>query len=786
MARLFSSGDELNAIVNNVEFTSFASANNSSTVFRSGLRSVSVSTSAGTNLPTYTFLSSATQGDYYLRAAIRVATLPGAIINVLGFINSAVGDKVTIRLTTTGTLQLYNQEDGAQIGSDSAALSINTWYIVELRVNCTTLATTSVEARLNLSSFASGNIDLATGINQFKFGVFTTSATTSLFFDDMVVNDSSGSFQNSWPGEGKIIHLKPNAAGDNSDWTNDYTYVDEVTPDDATTLVSSNTLDQIDDHNIEPPVYLGTSDTINVVQVGCRFNGAGASANASFVLRIKASASGTVEESSAITPSNTTWVTNAAAAPRNYSLTLYDLPGASTTAWTKTDIAAAQIGYRLSTASTNAAQISTVWLLVDYTPATDSSTTLETLAGSLAANTTTGLQEIVTGLSWTPKAVIITTNDLTASGSAVNGRMGYGMTAADGTTMSMAVSHLNAAATMDTDRYHRNDRGIVLINNSAAVVFDAQVFLTSDGFGINITTTDGTARLLNYYIIGGSDVTNATVKQFLSATGTGAQATTGVGFQPDIVVMAAAVFGTAPPAGTAPGIMVYGWGTSSTARAAMGFNMGNGAGNAIEEKTQVTDKILHVTNGGSTFMSADLDSLDADGFTLDWSTVSTARYVWMLCLKGGNYKVGTITQPTSTGNLATTGLGFTPKGIMTLSFNEAATGSLVEEINNTIGAASSSSARWTTWVGSLDNAADADTDQNVDTTQVTKSITPSTLAVEASSDFVSNDSDGFTLNFDVADATQRQILYWAAGNPAEAGGGTPLIIPQRMRMGMGA
>lgn len=787
MARIKSLGFELNSHTADVELDTGSGTGSAlvSTLAASGAYSNRITTAAANRNNVYTYRSAATQESMFYRFRIRVVSAPSADVPIVVMRGLSTADRVGIRLTTGLTLQLFNEEDAAQVGSDSSALVLNTWYLVEFSVDTTTLATTAVEARLNTSSFASGSVNLASAGMRLVWGATAGSVTVDYYIDDIAINSSSGSFQNSWFGGGKIIHLKPNAAGDASDWTNDYTYVDEVTPDDATTLVSSNTLDQIDDHNIEPPVYLGTSDTINVVQVGCRFNGAGASANASFVLRIKASASGTVEESGAITPSNTTWVTNTSATPFNYSLTLYDLPGASTTAWTKADLAAAQIGYRLSATSTNAAQISTVWLLVDYTPATDNSTTLEALAGSVAANTSVGLQEVLTGLSWTPKAIILSTNNLTADGSATSAVMGHGMTAADGTTMSIAVSHLNGAATMDTDRYHKNDRGILIINNSAAVIFDAQVILTSDGFAINITTSDAVARIINYYIVGGSDVTNATVKQFTASTGTGTQAITGVGFQPDIIVMASAVFATAPPAGTAPGIMVYGWGTSATARASMAFNMGNGGGSSVEEKTQVTDKILHVTNGGSTFMSADLDSLDADGFTLDWSTVSTARYVWMLCLKGGNYKVGTITQPTSIGNQDSESLGFTPKGIMTLSFNEAATGSLVEEINNTIGAASSSSARWTTWVGSLDNAADAVTDQNTDTTQVTKSITPDTLAVEASSDFVSNNADTFTLNFDVVDATQRQILYWAAGNPPVVGGDAYVYPKQRMRMGMG-
>jgi hypothetical protein len=123
------------------------------------------------------------------------------------------------------------------------------------------------------------------------------------YFDDLAINDSNGSFQNSWPGDGAVIRLKPNAAGDASDWTNDYTAVDEVTPDEGTTLVASKTLNHIYDYDIEDThSALTPGSTINVVQVGVRYNGASGSANSSFVTRIKASSGGTVEEGTAITP----------------------------------------------------------------------------------------------------------------------------------------------------------------------------------------------------------------------------------------------------------------------------------------------------------------------------------------------------------------------------------------------------------------------------------------------------------------------------------------------------
>ena len=368
MARLWSSGQELNSATNGVENTFNFTPNIQTSIVRGGLYAANPTPSGTAYNFVYDPYGSNTQGDLYVRSYFRITTAPSTQSVVVSIAGSAF--LVSIRCNTDRTLELWNEEDAAQIGSDSSALSLNTWYRIELRLDTTTLASSVVDALIDGVSFASSSSqNLATGSSRVRFGD-SGAKTYSFSYDDIAINNTSGSFQNSYPGQGKIIHLRPNAAGDNTGWTGAYTDVDEVTPDDTTTKLSSNTLDQIEDMNIDSPTMMGDQDTVNVVAVGVRFNGVGASLNASFVLRIKASASGTVEESSAITPSNTTYVTNAAAAPRNYSLVLYDLPGASTTAWTKNDLEQAQIGVRLSATSTNAAQVSTLWASVDYTPVT--------------------------------------------------------------------------------------------------------------------------------------------------------------------------------------------------------------------------------------------------------------------------------------------------------------------------------------------------------------------------------------------------------------------------------
>ena len=372
MARIFQTGFELNSTTSNVELESFDGTSSVQTsVVRSGTYAARTNPTSGTGSFQLTFDFGGTQGGKFCRFYLRIASAPSADTTIMEYANSIKKAVLTagLKLTTTRTLQLWNLEDSAQVGSDSSALDLDTWYRIEIKLDDTTLSSSAVDALIVGSSFASGTINLATVSQAIRIGTVTSSITTDLFFDDIAFNDDVGSFQNSFPGDGKIIHLKPNATGDNSDWTNTFANVDEVTPDDASTIVESNTATEIDDYNLDAtPATIGSGDTINVVALAVRQQRAGASP-ALFRMRIKASGGGTVEESSELTPGST-FQSFGPTGLENYLFVLYDLPGASTTEWTKADLDVAQAGYIISTGGTDAVQISTLWVSVDFTQTT--------------------------------------------------------------------------------------------------------------------------------------------------------------------------------------------------------------------------------------------------------------------------------------------------------------------------------------------------------------------------------------------------------------------------------
>lgn len=410
MARLWQSGFELNTLTAAVELTNIliTAPTIQTSIVRSGVYALEVSSLSSSTAQAvyYQYQSAEGVGDYYFRQYLRVGVLPSAENRIIVFNDGASLSTVSVYLTidNSGTLKLYD-EDGQITGTST--LSTGTWYRVEVHIDTTAAGGSHIiEGKVDGNIFATSstrNIVSTNELFQVSWGGNLNSegqTTGQWFFDDLAINNSTGSFQNSYPGAGSIIHLRPNAAGDNSDWSNDYQSVDEVTPDDNTTKTVSATLDNIDDHNIDDSGLTG-SDTINVVGVGVRFRAASVTDPAQFVLRLKASSSGTVEESSAIGPVTTTWLTNALASPKNYPLVLYDLPGASTTVWTNTDLNNAQIGYRIATGGTNNVEISTVWMSVDYVSGGAITTSTSSTSSSTSSTSTSSTSTSSTSTSTT-------------------------------------------------------------------------------------------------------------------------------------------------------------------------------------------------------------------------------------------------------------------------------------------------------------------------------------------------------------------------------------------------
>lgn len=387
--------------------------------------------------------------------------------------------------------------------------------------------------------------------------------------------------------------------------------------------------------------------------------------------------------------------------------------------------------------------------------------------GTITARTTPGSQAY-TGVGFLPKALFMWCTFQTAAGAAARAFLGFGFCASNEEAC-WGIDSVDASATTELNRQF--EYGSLVGLSSSVNLLDANLAsFDADGFTLNWTINQpGTALICGYLALGGDDLTNAFVKTFTSPTSLGTQALTGVGFQPDCgIFLANANGGAQGRAGThhASGL---GFASSPTARAACGIASEDGAAAADTYHAQQTDKVIHIPYvAGSVLLSADLNSFDADGATIDWTSVDSVGHLCAaLFLKGGGYQVVEIDQKTTPGNQAYTGFGFTPAGALLASVNDDTDGAIEDHLRLSIGAVSATDERNCVWVGDVDAADPSQADRDLDTAAVIKMMTAGTPTIEAEADLVSFDPDGLTLNWTAADATARKIIALAfEGEPA--------------------
>lgn len=166
-------------------------------------------------------------------------------------------------VTNSGQIYLYTwnpaktissaQQDCIIVGSGQARLQKEVWYVIEIRIKSHN-ATGFIEVRVD-------------GVTDIQFSGCTAPAGYnwsdrmgwycfwSYFIDDIVVNDTTGSNNNSWPDQMKVVLLKPTSQGDYSEWNKEgallgYDCVNDV-PKNASTYVYSTISGQREMYQLE-------------------------------------------------------------------------------------------------------------------------------------------------------------------------------------------------------------------------------------------------------------------------------------------------------------------------------------------------------------------------------------------------------------------------------------------------------------------------------------------------------------------------------------------------------
>ncbi len=142
---------------------------------------------------------------FYARAWVMVTSAPPSQNGLLAFYNSAT----LLAQITLGTDLKFRHGAG-----ESAAISLNTWYCLELSAFQTGASGIATDSRVNGASLGSqtGAVMPPAAIS-FGTSVRLTTATAwggTAYFDDWALNDDLGASNNSWTGDDEsVLELRP-------------------------------------------------------------------------------------------------------------------------------------------------------------------------------------------------------------------------------------------------------------------------------------------------------------------------------------------------------------------------------------------------------------------------------------------------------------------------------------------------------------------------------------------------------------------------------------------------
>lgn len=394
---------------------------------------------------------------------------------------------------------------------------------------------------------------------------------------------------------------------------------------------------------------------------------------------------------------------------------------------------------------------------------------LNAKTGLFNLNVATGNQSI-TGLGFQPKIIFFIfcndTSDIVTEVANVNLSIGvYGLGTANGRS---AANFCDNGAETSNARSDNSAAAVLLSKRDADATTDVTasgVSLDSDGFTINQSTTPANNYQIGYLALGGDDLTNVAYSSTTTRSSAGAQSIS-TGFQPDCVMLMGM--------GTNIGVDAsYGMGFAHTGvnGASMAMFDDDNDANTNGFKFFNSNRITDGYNAGSGLnFKAVLSSMDASGFTLNWTAASGARPMIYAALKGMRVKTGSFQLNTTTGVQEITGVGFQPKaGIFISSLSTADPSSQVSDYAYSIGFATSFEQRYMICGRSQTGQAISKCNHASHSEHILRNLTPFPGSIQEEVDFQQWLPDGFSVDIETAlGANPSRIAYMVFGDTEDA------------------
>ncbi len=378
-------------------------------------------------------------------------------------------------------------------------------------------------------------------------------------------------------------------------------------------------------------------------------------------------------------------------------------------------------------------------------------------------------QAITHNLGATPKALILWTAGQTVQTVAPSFR--YGMGFSDGVTSYAFAAASQSGVNPSNSSQRFANKALTLVQWGEVLVAEADlVSWDATTFTLNWTTNNNSATLIHYMLIGGAGVAAKVVNWQAPGT-TGPKAVTGVGFQPDLVLNMSgsnSLLNAAPALKQGAELALGAMNKAGEQWVTASFINDADNSSPVAVRSQRTDAAFAVASvfpDGIFAHLASFSSMDADGFTLDFSQASNATQAVSLALRGVDSKLGsfnTVSGPSAIQSI--TGVGFQPAAVMLGTWGSPASASVLDYARFALGASDGveqgAIGIWQTSSASTLNYGAQSTGRVVNK--------PGSAGVILSAATLSSlDSDGFTLNWSVLDpAESDQFFYLALAAPS--------------------
>jgi uncharacterized cupredoxin-like copper-binding protein len=227
MARLLTTGGETGHTYTEAQTitTTGSIMSIQSTTKRSGTYAYQGDSGAGNATGDYRiFADGGTGVTWYLRFWAQASSLPSSNA-IIAAISDAGGVSVLqVRLNTDGTLNILNSAGSTISGSStSGAVSAATWFSVEVSLTYSAGGNETVGWAINGTTVDSGLTQALTTLGQSSIRIGWLSApgaSKSIYFDDISVNDESGSAETTAPSRlAKTVILLPTTISNKGSWT---------------------------------------------------------------------------------------------------------------------------------------------------------------------------------------------------------------------------------------------------------------------------------------------------------------------------------------------------------------------------------------------------------------------------------------------------------------------------------------------------------------------------------------------------------------------------------------